>query len=409
MVTKNKKKLILPVLFISVFLMVLTSCKNDDGKKPVVSAKKATMISFRTQTPNGRIYYMGVYPEVPEELSVSKAVELGANQRIYTFGENPYTWNGNASTLTKWKVSKTDLSLTPAAVMSVAGIGISGDLGEPVFISETEAYFFALREGKIIEFKPKDMTITKTHNVSPLKFSGKGSPGWYGVWNKYVRDSKVIMPVGYQPGGEWGIPTGAQVAVFDIKSKKLTYQTDNRLLVAAEKAVISNKGDIYLQPAYGADFAVHYGKHKNKPSTMTILKIKKDGTFDPSFSYDFGTVTNTKFLMSVNIIFDNKAIISVADKKYKFPADPATRWNNLNLDNWIVDMEINKVSKFTALDKYNQWHHFQLYDKASNYYIGRINSGSKITTYLLRQNRIDDYTEISKFEGGLILSVAKLW
>ena len=397
-------------IFILASVMIgMTACDQDDNNvnPDSVNAENATMVSFRTQTPTERIYYMGVYSEIPSELSTSNAVELGANQRIFSFGKHPYTWNGNASTLTKWSVNETDLNLTPEAIMGVAGIGISGDLGEPAFVSESEAYFFALNEGKVIEFNPTDMTITKTHDVTPITFPGAGSAGWYDVWTKYEKGNNVIMPIGYYTGSNWDIPTGAQVAVFNIISKTITYQQDDRLLAAAEAGVLSNNDEIYLQPAYGIDFAVHYGNHTNTLPTMTTLKMNDDGTFDQSFSYDFESVINTKMFRAIPIIFDNQAVVTVAEPTYDFPADPADRWdfNNINL---IVDMDTDEVSEFTALDNYEVWWYSTKMDN-TNYYVGTVNSAETMTTFLLRQNAIDNYIEVSKFVGGQIQGVAKLW
>ena len=39
------------------------------------------------------------------------------------------------------------------------------------FVSETEAYFFALNDGKIIKFNPATMSITETIAVTPLPLS----------------------------------------------------------------------------------------------------------------------------------------------------------------------------------------------------------------------------------------------
>ena len=402
-------------IFALLMVFSLVSCGGDDDgptepdpDPDPVNIESASMVSFRTQTPTETIYYMNVFGEVPAELSTSNAIELGANQRIFSFGESPYTWNGNASTLTKWNVSRTDLSIEPDAIMSVAGIGISGDLGEPSFVSETEAYFFALDVGKVIEFNPTEMTITETHDVPSIEFPGTGSAGWYNVWIKYEKGDRVIMPIGYYSAGTWDIPTNSQVAVFDTTTKTITYEDDDRLLAAAEVGVVSNNGDIYLQPAYGIDFAVHYGAHTGKPSTTTTLRMNEDGTFDDSFSYDFSNVIDSKFLREIPIIADNKAVVTVAVSEWDFPADPEARWGSLTYDNFLVDMETDEVSEFTALNNYDVWFYSTTTDN-TNYFVGQNESGETLTTFLLRQNAIDDYTEVTKFEGGVIQGIAELW
>ena len=119
------------------------ACNDDDHpEQNLEEVETATLLSLRTEGADGRIYYMAVYEEIPNEPDLSTMVELGPGFRVYAFGENPYTWDGNASNLTKWNVDRTNLNVSEAEVMSLAGLGISGDLGPPAFFSDEQAYFF---------------------------------------------------------------------------------------------------------------------------------------------------------------------------------------------------------------------------------------------------------------------------
>ena len=71
-------------------------------------------------------------------------------------------------------------------------------------------------------------------------------------------------------------------------------------------------------------------------------------------------------------------------------------------------MDTDEVSEFTALDNYEVWWYSTKMDN-TNYYVGTVNSAETMTTFLLRQNAIDNYIEVSKFVGGQIQGVAKLW
>lgn len=414
-VTMNKQMLKKTRSWMLALLVLSMAACNDDNDGDInlddQEVESAVLLSLRTQSPSGVVYYMNVFEDFPEEVQVNNLIELGEDIRVHSFGEHPYVWNGDASTMTKWNVDKTDLSLSQASVMSLAGVGISGDFGPPVFSSETQAYFFALTEGKVVEFNPTEMTITNTHEVTPITFSGLANGAWYDVWDKYVSGDKVIMSIGFYPGSNWDIPSGATTAVFDITTNSVTYNTDERLLAGYETMVVDESGTIYQYPSYEAGAAKHYGNHTDAPSTFTMLKVNADGTYDPSFMYDFSTVLNSININTVQFIFDNQAVVHHTTET-SWPDDPEGRWDFSNLDQSkfvIVDMNDNTVSDFTALDKYRSTGYNNIIDGSIHINARVVDDNGNITGYLLRQNAIDNYTEVAKFVGGPIRYSARLW
>ena len=151
----------------------LTSCSSDDSKTDEGQGQgdnPAVIASVRVNTPGGRVFYLGAYDKFPSTLDYKTMTEIGPGATIYSYGEHPYVWNGTASTLTKYNVSN-DMKISDADALSLANTGVSGTFGPPAFVSETEAYFFALNDGKIIKFNPTSMTITETITVTPLPLS----------------------------------------------------------------------------------------------------------------------------------------------------------------------------------------------------------------------------------------------
>ena len=49
---------------------------------------------------------------------------------------------------------------------------MAGDFGHPAFASETQAFFFALSQGVVIEFNPTTMEISDKITVEPLVYEG---------------------------------------------------------------------------------------------------------------------------------------------------------------------------------------------------------------------------------------------
>jgi hypothetical protein len=394
-------------------LAILSACSDDDGptasNSDPVDAESAILYSFRLETPGGAVEYMDVYSEIPAEPDESKAVELGAGQQIYSFGEHPYVWDGNASTLTRWNVSKTDLSLSISNVMSLASLGISTG-SSPIFVSETQAYFFALGEGKVIEFNPSEMTITEVHDVTP--FTKPTGANWFGEWFKTLRGNKVIMPLGWYAGPNWEIPNKAQVAVFDITTNQVTYYEDSRLLANNSDVVtdLSDNQTIYIRPAFDNMFAVHYGNHSNYSSPTTVLRLESDGSFDPDFSYDIAdAIKGIKVVNLTPFVYGDELIVIAEDSTYNYPEDPADRWGSSPTSQaYKINMETNEVEDFTALSDYDLWKPWTTIDGVS-YFWARTDPGGVQHSFLLKQNAIDDYTEVSKIVGGQIREVKRLW
>lgn len=400
------------VFVLAILLLTMPACNEDDKElTPVEEGESAILFNFRTQSPAGIINYMGVYPEIPANPTISEAVELGAGwaQQVFSFGEHPYTWNGDAATLTKWDVSKTDLTLSASDVMSFASTGLSGQFPEPVFISETKALFFALSEGKVVEFNPTVMTITTIHDVTPLTIPTGAS--WFGEWDFEVIDNKVIMPLWWYAGSGWEIPNKAQVAVFDINSNQVTYHEDDRMLANYGFAPdLSDNQTYYLRPAFDNMYAIHYGGHTNYSSPSTVLKIQDDGSLDPDFAFDIAdAIPGVKVINSVPIAFGNYLIVLAEDETYEYPADPGDRWGSSPTSKaYKINVETNQAEIFTALDDYNLWLPRTTIDGV-NYIWARTDPDGVQHSFLVRQNAIDDYTEVSKFVGGQIGTVEKLW
>lgn len=394
-------------------LAILSACSDNDGltesNPDEVNAESAILYSFRLETPGGAVEYMDVYSEIPAKPDESKAIELGSNQQIYIYGEHPYVWDGNASTLTKWNVSKADLSLSISNIMSLASLGINTG-SSPIFVSETQAYFFALGEGKVIEFNPSEMTIVTVRDVAP--YTAPTGANWFGEWFKTTRGNKVIMPLGWYAGPNWEIPNKAQVAVFDITTNQVTYYEDSRLL-ANNSDIVTDLRDnqtIYIRPAFDNMYAVHYGNHSNYSSPTTVLRLESDGSFDPGFSYDIAdAIEGVKVVNLTPFVYGDELIVIAEDSSYNYPEDPVDRWGSSPTSQaYKINMKTDEVEDYTALSDYDLWKPWTTIDEVS-YFWARTDPGGVQHSFLLRQNAIDDYTEVSKIVGGQIRHVARLW
>jgi len=143
-----------------------------------------------------------------------------------------------------------------------------------------------------------------------------------------------------------------------------------------------------------------------------LLKVNDDGTYDPSFSLDLGDSLNATGINSVPLVFNNKAfVIYSAESDFQIPLNPEDRWNSYNLENVTkstIDLTTGEIEPFTALDNYKLFNFHTTIDGV-NYMWARNDIDDTQYSYILRQNAIDDYTEVSEFVGGQIRHVRKLW
>ncbi|MEM9328496.1 MAG: hypothetical protein AAGA85_22715, partial [Bacteroidota bacterium] len=278
------------------------------------------------EQPEDRNYYLGVFEEPVAELNVKNVTKLGPNRRIWSYKEHPYEWNGDSSTITQWHVNKIDLSLERGKSISLAEFGIKGDMGEPAFYADSVAFFFALREGKIVEFNPESMTITKTHAVAPIEFDGYDEGAWYDAWNKYVLRDKIVMPIGFIAGANWALPEGAMVAVFEPAKLELTYHVDRRLQSCFY--ISPRDGDtLYIVPGYSLDAEAHYASLEAPLPTQNLLRLTTDGSFDQDFQLDLGAALDDPLAVyDVISVIDQRALVLWREGD-GWPDDPQNRFD----------------------------------------------------------------------------------
>ena len=421
--TRNRWQWI-TLLLIGLISFGVISCNNDgdnDVSPDDMEAASAWIYAYRLETPEGRVYYMSVHEEIPSESNVSEAVELGLNNRIYSYGEHPYTWNGDAATITKWNVDRTTLALSVDGIVSFATTGISGNVGPPVFLSETQSFFSNLEEGVVVEWNPSTMEIEKVHHVDPLPDTGT-EIDWYTEWFKYpTSDGKILMPI------EFGTPTvccsdftkpGVMVAIFDPATSSIAYKHDDRLYSSGLNLLTDENGVMYLVPGRRNSFVIPYFdvNVNDLPNPFALLKVDEAGTFDPNFYVDLSDIIPIAFYASSIFVLDNKLVLTYVDANdYNHPASFDQRWTVYATGKFktvMIDLETKEVTPFQAFSKYEFSGYANTIDGKNYFYAGfsdgLITSTSSTSVYL-RQDGINDYTVLTTHKGGSMSHIGKLW
>jgi len=406
--TKLESKMHITVIMVLLISVALSACSDNStssnsDEETLNEIETAFFVTIRELTPNGSVYYLGAYEDVPSTVNISEMVELGTAFGTHAFGEHFYYFSTAASTLTKYGIGD-DLSITVEGIMSVASTGVSSAFTEPAFISETEAYFFALTEGKILEFNPTEMTITEIIDVQPTAYNN----GWYGGWTPYVSNGKIILPLEHSPGDLDDFAPFAEVAVFDPSTNSFSINRDTRMSSGRSDFPISLNSsgniipnDFYYQPTNGVPHAETYGNSTGHPTTGGMLKVNSDGSFDPNDFVDLKDVLNANSVRTVSYIFDGKAVVSYHDSTFTPPADPSEWWA-AEKDVAVVDLANGTYEPFPELENLGGNAFFIGTDKNGTAYFQVRSDVGDLTSTLFTLNGADDINVVGSqsFSGG---------
>ncbi len=346
------------LLLLGAITFTITSSSDDEAVDPSTSveAESGWLIGYRTNTPQGRIWYMEVNEELPAETNQANAVEIGLNGDIFTFEGGIWTWNGDAATITKWEVDRTTLEFSVSGLLSLASSGISGNAPN-IFFSETLAFVSSLAEGIVVEWNPSTMEIIELHEVDPLPDLG-ASFSFYTEQVLYpTSDGKIMMPIVFPPPNstdEFPNPPGAMMAVFDPVTSSIVYNRDNRM-IANHSTLMPDPtdGTFYMVPNFANSYWDPYFDLTGQPVPYGVLRINQDGSFDPNFFVDLTDFVDITFLRSQFFVFDQKFVFSYLDAAdYQHPDSYGDRFASFGLtaDIIIVDLVTGEVSDFAGFN-----------------------------------------------------------
>lgn len=410
----------LTMLLIGMLTVGITSCDEDDTSNVTPDpdngqeVESAWLYGFNQNTPSGFVNYLAVYEDHPSKVDVKNAVEIGASNAglVFSYEENPYTWNGDASTITKWSIDKTTLEINVSGLMSLATYGISNF--EPFFVSQNEAYAFDLAEGIIVKWNPSEMEVLEEINVDPIP-TVSNNTAFLGMMKGSELNGLYVVPISYDPGEccDWESIGGAMVAVFDPASKSLKYYSDERSM-STDWIVKGDDGNIYVLSNWTSAFVHKY--YDVDPNDLepanTILRLNQDGTFDENFELNLDTVIG-EITMSENTvgIVDGKIGLNYYYRESGL-SDFENRWDiwedPANTKYSIVDLQTKEVSSFNGFEGLNLNGAWPVNNVEGRTYLGGGHNGWQ-DSYILRQNSINNYEIVTSVDNGAIFTFNKLW
>ncbi|MEM6895710.1 MAG: hypothetical protein AAF554_18595 [Bacteroidota bacterium] len=419
---RNHEPTWLSTMIFAISAIVLISCSDDDnGDSPSPSpnpgpiaeeSETGFLYSFRLETPQGRVYYMSAHPELPSQPDPSTALELGFNNRIYINGSSVFTWSGDAGAMTKWAVDRTTFEFDAVGLLSFATAGLSGDLTSiPVFVSETQAFYTNINEGIIVEWNPSTMEIIEVLNVDPNPLIPFVPEGFTRDGELYFRNGKLFIPIDYSEilsCCEVENTDGVMVGVFDTASGTIEYLQDDRLYAGANNFLVDENNNLYVVPENGFSIRRYYDVDPDTlPNPFTFLRFADDGTFDPNFELNVGELIPSKFIQG-SFVFNNKLVVTYRDTEYEWPDNFDDRFSVVAAESFSasIDLTTQEVQPFNGFEGFTFAQPWTIIDGINYFYAVR---GENTEVSLLRQDSIDDYTEVSSISGGAFRRIGRLW
>ena len=413
------------ILLVGTIAFGTTSCNDDDDSDDIIMEEEeepevedAWLIGYRTNAPQGLIWYMEVNEELPNETNQENAVEIGLNGDIFTHEGGVWTWNGNAATITKWDVDRVTLDFSVTGLLSLASSGISGN-ARNIFLSETQAFLSFLAEGIVVEWNPATMEITKVHAVDPLPDLGTTFDFYTEQTLHLTSDGKIMIPVVFSPPSNCcetsalPDPPGAMLAVFDPATSTIEYVRDNRM-IANHSTLMPDPVDdaFYMVPNFANSFWDPYFDLTGQPVPYGVLKINQDGSFDPDFFVDLTDFVDVTFLRSQFFVYDQKFVFSYLDAaNYDHPPAYGDRFAafGLTADIIIVDLISGDVMDFSGFNGSGFDAAFFLDTVEGVNYFSGFNAATS-QGGLLVQNGTNAFTTVTVHNGNNdFQAVAKLW
>lgn len=397
------------LLVFGVIILGITSCKKDDDDlSNSDTADQAWFIAFFNETPNGRVWYMNTYEDLPSNINVSNSVELGLNTGVYSFEGKPYTVNTDAKTITKWNVDDKTLELSVAGIMSYAAVGMNRT-GTLIFNSSTSAIMHDFGEGLIVEFNPETMKIRNTLDIEPIVFEEKIAP-WSGSWVSHANESNTLFPIQWFPEECCGSidNINATLAVFNRNSGEVEYKYDNRSISLGNSGGIVTTGDgaMYVTPTREHSFFEKYW-NSNSDKFHSILKIDENGNFDDQFEINLkDEISDYQIWADASFVYDNEMAFVYSndtlpdswENRYDFFDKPES------FQSVTINLDTKEVKPFSAFDEFDGVEPLSVIEN-TNYF--RAWSGE--SSSILRQNSLNNFESLSTLSNGPIMHFNKLW
>ena len=313
-------------------------------------------------------------------------------------------------------LDRTDLSSSISGFLNLSTFGITGPVGNPVAVSDTEAYVIDNAVGRVVEFNPQTMEVEEVITFTPyqaldwLPFGTESLP-FLITFQHNVGNGVIFASILSRDLTNYTAPYNAVLWVFDLNTREVRIEFDNRLNANGEFLTKSTTEDFYyLPPTYWTAFNPIYGDHDLDaiPSGQTLLRVLPNGTFDADFALDLSNSIGADFYRALPTVVGNEAVVLHWPIGTEAPTGNPFDIFDTPTVGTIINVDTEETRPFQALQSYINWVVAGTYNE-ENYIIGFTGSSSTEPDAILRQNSVEDYTVVLESSDAQPRVLRQLW
>ncbi len=328
---------------LSVGLMLsFGGCNRDTTDNVGPDSENAVFMNVNINAPDGFVNYVGVFPDVPTNLDKSKLVEIGRDAHVsFPYKGSVFAYSGTTKALSRWEVDRS-LNLSRTATLGLSNQSLPGYPAIAIH-SDTRGFIFNLENGKVIEFNPKEMTITTEINVPKPE-----RPYAYMGFLPVVHNNRIVGNLNETDWDNRIIQNRVGVVSFDVNTRQLTYHYDTRSTTGYEYFADS-KGFFYTLPdMWNSAFMRNFGNNRNAPKTQLLRFDINNNRFDPSYNWPIEDILGG-YTVNFYLINDTKAFVSYIPKPLPARLTPDNMWTEAKAKVKMFDLVTGRATDIPGL------------------------------------------------------------
>jgi hypothetical protein len=247
------------------------------------------MVSVATRSPEGMTFYVGAYPELPEELDLSQMLETVGGQNATAANGFVYVWSPESGRYARYAVDD-EMRLSQNGEISFINFGGTGNI-MTAFISPTRAYSMTRDNLEIIVWDPTEMAVTGTIDTSasidPVYPNfDYGEPVLFGDY--------VAWPVLWDDFDNHDFKPSVDVILASATGDEPTFTVSDPRCGGGWSLFTDDEGDLYALGNAWFGFAHFFDRDPAQQPNDCLLRMPLGGTeFDPDFYLDLNAAANT--------------------------------------------------------------------------------------------------------------------
>lgn len=361
----------------------------------------AILIAERFNTPDGRAAYMGAFAQLPTEpVQVSSLTELGPEGDAFACGGAAFFFNPNAGTITRYDV-RDDLSLEKGKAIDVRSEGIDGWTGAHLCRSSTEAFVLNGRGGRVLEWNPSTMTVTRAFDV-PKPQVAEGLTLQF--FEPIVVGDLAYFSVTATNWDTLAVEPRAILAVFDMAERTLAVDTDDRCQ-GSLGGMADSRGTYYQVPEDGAFFEA-FSPTSPLPPDCVLRVTPGSKQFDDSYVKPLPAGQSLRSMWPVD---DEHALAALIPVSAMPTPEKMWDWYSLPVAPSLFNLGDGAVSTFPVSTVQPMNGRKLVLDGRGLYQVYGFDTEGKVTR--VDVVRLDRNGPVKAFtlEGGDVLTLERLW